>query len=163
MTTDTKAAARIALRPSERGAGSAAGTGGPQEISRRLVLLLAVACGATVANLYYVQPLLNVVGDALGVSDATAGLLVTLSQVGYALGLALLVPLGDLLERRRLITGMLLGAAMAAAACAAAPSFLVLAAALAGLVRCRSSPRSSCRSPQLWRGRSSVARSSGRS
>ena len=99
-------------------------------MSRRLILLLAVACGAAVANLYYVQPLLNLVVRAFGVSDSTAGLLVTVSQVGYVIGLVALVPLGDLLERRRLITRVLLGAA---AACAAAPSFVVLAAALAAL------------------------------
>jgi len=97
-------------------------------MSRRLILLLAVACGAAVANLYYVQPLLNLVVRAFGVSDSTAGLLVTVSQVGYVIGLVALVPLGDLLERRRLITRVLLGAAAAAAACAAAPSFVVLAA-----------------------------------
>lgn len=102
-------------------------------ISRRLILLLAVACGAAVANLYYVQPLLNLIVKAFGVSDTTAGLLVAVSQVGYVIGLALLVPLGDLLERRRLITRVLVGAAAAAAACAAAPSFIVLAAAIAAL------------------------------
>lgn len=99
-------------------------------MSRGLVLLLAVACGASAANLYYIQPLLNVVGHAFGVSNTTAGLLVTCTQIGYVLGLALLVPLGDLLERRRLITMMLLTAAVAAGACAFAPWFLVLGAAL---------------------------------
>jgi predicted MFS family arabinose efflux permease len=103
---------------------------GAEGISRRLVLLLAVTCGAAVANLYYVQPLLNVVGDAFGVSDATAGLLVTCAQLGYLAGLAFIVPLGDLLERRGLITVLLLVAAAAAATCAAAPSFVVLCAGL---------------------------------
>ncbi len=107
---------------------SSAATENP--LSRRLVLLLAIACGAAVANLYYVQPLLNVVGDAFGVSESGAGLLVTCAQAGYLFGLALLVPLGDLLERRRLITVLLIGAAAAAAACAAAPSIAVLGAAL---------------------------------
>ncbi len=110
---------------------TATGADAAPEISRRL--LLAVACGAAVANLYYVQPLLSLLGHAFGVSDSTAGLLVTCSQVGYVVGLALLVPLGDLLERRRLISRVLLGAAAAAAACAVAPSFLVLGAALGAL------------------------------
>jgi predicted MFS family arabinose efflux permease len=108
----------------------AAAPASTRRISHRLVLLMAVACGATVANLYYVQPLLNVIAGDLGVSDGTAGLLVTCAQVGYALGLALLVPLGDLLERRRLMTTMLVGAAATVAVCAAAPSFPVLAVGL---------------------------------
>jgi predicted MFS family arabinose efflux permease len=103
----------------------------PAGVSRGLVALLALTCGAAVANLYYVQPLLNLLSHTFGVSQPTAGLLVTCSQLGYVLGLVLLVPLGDLLERRRLITGLLVGAADAA--CAAAPSFNVLAAALAAL------------------------------
>lgn len=105
----------------------------PAGVSRGLVALLALTCGAAVANLYYVQPLLNLFTHALGVSQSAAGLLVTCSQLGYVLGLGLVVPLGDLLERRRLITGVLVGAAVAGAACAAAPSFSVLAAALVAL------------------------------
>ncbi len=121
------------LAPPDQPGAPASGARGSDGISPRLILLLAVACGAAVANLYYVQPLLNLVVRAFGVSDSTAGLLVTVSQVGYVIGLVVLVPLGDLLERRRLITRVLLGAGVAAAACAAAPSFVVLAAALAAL------------------------------
>ena len=99
-------------------------------LSSRLVLLMAVACGAAVANLYYAQPLLNTIAHDFGTSDGTAGLLVTASQVGYAVGLVLLVPLGDLIERRRLITGVLVITALALAATAAAPTFDLLAAAL---------------------------------
>jgi predicted MFS family arabinose efflux permease len=102
----------------------------PERVSRGLVALLAVACGAAVANLYYIQPLLSVVGHAFGVADGTAGLLVTCAQVGYVCGLAFLVPVGDITERRRLISTVLLGTALALGACAAAPSFAVLAAAL---------------------------------
>jgi predicted MFS family arabinose efflux permease len=99
-------------------------------LSPRLVLLMAVACGAAVANIYYAQPLLSTIAHDFSVSDGTAGLLVTASQVGYAAGLVLLVPLGDLLERRSLITGILLITALALLATALAPSFSVLAAAL---------------------------------
>jgi predicted MFS family arabinose efflux permease len=101
-----------------------------RRLSSRLVLLMAVACGAAVANIYYAQPLLSTIAHDFSVSDGTAGLLVTASQVGYAAGLVLLVPLGDLLERRRLITGILLITALALLATALAPSFSVLAAAL---------------------------------
>jgi predicted MFS family arabinose efflux permease len=106
---------------------------GEQEarVSRRLVTLLAVTAGASAANLYYVQPLLHTLGRALSVSDGTAGLLVTIAQVGYVVGLVLLVPLGDLLERRRLIVAMLLVVSCAQALAAAAPSFAVFAVALA--------------------------------
>ena len=59
--------------------------------------------GATVANMYYSQPLLHTLGRAFHVSNATAGLMFTIGQIGFVFGLAFLVPLGDLLERRGLI------------------------------------------------------------
>lgn len=114
----------------EPAAGIAAGQAQPR-LSRGVVLLLATACGAAVANLYYAQPLLHVIAAAFGVPDAEAGLLVTVTQIGYAAGLALLVPLGDLLERRRLIVGMLALTTVALAGAAAAPGLVALAAALA--------------------------------
>ena len=101
-----------------------------RKLPSSLVLLMAVACGAAVANIYYAQPLLSTIAHDFSVSDGTAGLLVTASQIGYAAGLVLLVPLGDLIERRRLITGILLVTALALAATAAAPSLTLLAAAL---------------------------------
>jgi predicted MFS family arabinose efflux permease len=119
-----------ASRAGEVGAAGVRSPPGSERTPRLLVLLLAVTSGATVANLYYIQPLLNVVARAFAVSDATAGLLVTCAQVGYVAGLALLVPLGDLLERRRLMAGVLVCASAALAVCAAAPSFGVLALAL---------------------------------
>lgn len=100
-------------------------------LNRRLVLLLAIACGAAVANNYYAQPLLHTIARAFSVPYIIAGLLVTAAQAGYAVGLALFVPLGDLLERRRLITRMLLVTAAAQALAAAAPGIAVLAGALA--------------------------------
>jgi predicted MFS family arabinose efflux permease len=99
-------------------------------VSRRLVLLLALTCGAAVANLYYAQPLLHTLAQTFSVSQSTAGLLVTASQIGYAIGLAFLVPLGDLLERRRLIVGILLVCGVGQAVAAAAPNFGVFALAL---------------------------------
>jgi predicted MFS family arabinose efflux permease len=101
-----------------------------RKLPSSLVLLMAVACGAAVANIYYAQPLLSTIARDFSVSDGTAGLLVTASQVGYAAGLVLLVPLGDLIERRRLITGILLVTALALAATAAAPNLTLLAVAL---------------------------------
>src|SRR6059058_1998597 len=101
-----------------------------RSVSRRLVLLLAVTCGAAVANLYDAQPLLHTLAPEFSVSQSTAGLLVTASQVGYAIGLAFLVPLGDLLERRRLIVAILLVCAVGQAVAAAAPDFGVFALAV---------------------------------
>ncbi|MFC1420176.1 MFS transporter [Streptacidiphilus cavernicola] len=102
--------------------------GPPQGPPRRLVILLAVACGLTVANLYYAQPLLSSLRDVFHVDDATAGSLVTVTQIGYALGLLLLVPLGDRVENRRLAT-LLLGITSAALVAAGlAPGFGVLLA-----------------------------------
>lgn len=101
-----------------------------RRLPAQLVALLAVTAGVAVANLYYVQPLLDVVARAMDVSQGTAALLVTCAQVGYVAGLVLVVPLGDLVERRRLITTLLMGAAGASLLCAAAPAFAVMAAAL---------------------------------
>lgn len=96
---------------------------------RGLIALLAIAAGATVANLYYLQPLLAHVAHAFRVSEAQAGLTVTAAQAGYALGLLLIVPLGDGVERRRLIAGMTLLCAVTLLAVAAAPGFAWLLAA----------------------------------
>ncbi|XGV97238.1 MAG: MFS transporter [Leptolyngbya sp. BL-A-14] len=72
-----------------------------------LVWLLAIACGTTVANLYYNQPLLVLIARNFQVTDQAAGFIPMATQVGYALGILLFVPLGDLLERRKLIVTML--------------------------------------------------------
>jgi predicted MFS family arabinose efflux permease len=95
------------------------------------VLLLAVATGASVANLYYAQPLLHAIAQTLHTSSTTAALLVTASQIGYAAGLVLLVPLGDLVDRRRLVTRMLVVCAVAMVAACLAPNLGVLAVAIA--------------------------------
>jgi predicted MFS family arabinose efflux permease len=100
-------------------------------LDRRLVVVMAVACGAAVANLYYAQPLLRTIAGAFGISDAAAGLLVTVSQVFYAVGLILLVPLGDLVDRRRLIARLLTICTLGLIVMAASPSFALLAGAMA--------------------------------
>lgn len=102
-------------------------------ITPGLTFLFAVASGAAVGNLYWAQPLLQLIAGDLGVATATAGLLVTATQVGYASGVLLIVPLGDLLDRRRLVPALMLTAAVALLACAAAPSFAALAVALFAL------------------------------
>jgi len=102
------------------------------DISPGMVLLLAVAAGLIVANLYYAQTLAGPIAAATGLSEQAAGLVVTLTQIGYTLGLLFVVPLGDLLENRRLVTGGLLLTALALGAAAFATSaWQFLAAALA--------------------------------
>jgi predicted MFS family arabinose efflux permease len=73
-------------------------------MSGGLIMAFAVAVGLAVANLYYVQPLLHVLGEEFGVGEGRAGTMVTITQLGYAFGLLLLVPLLDLIENRRLVT-----------------------------------------------------------
>ena len=88
-------------------------TSGRPTIGRGLTFLFAVAAGAAVGNLYWAQPLLGVIGATFDVSPGSAGLLVTVTQVGYAIGVFLLVPLGDTLDRRRLIPALMVLAALA--------------------------------------------------
>jgi predicted MFS family arabinose efflux permease len=102
-------------------------------VKRSLVLLLATACGLSVANTYYVQPLLDVIARELHAGQAATGLLVTVGQLGYAAGLVLLVPLGDLVDRRRLVTGALLVAGLGLGAAALAPGLGALGLALAAV------------------------------
>lgn len=98
---------------------------------RWITVVLAFAAGATVANLYYAQPLLDQVASAFAVSHGTAALVVTLTQLGYALGMVALMPLGDLLENRALMVRTLLGTALALVVAGVAPGFgLFLAASV---------------------------------
>ena len=68
-----------------------------------MTLLLAAAAGISVANLYLAQPMIGLIGPSVGLAPGAYGLVVTLTQLGYAAGLLLLVPLGDFLENRRLM------------------------------------------------------------
>ncbi|MBD2766590.1 MFS transporter [Hymenobacter sp. BT664] len=90
---------------------------------------MAITCGLVVANIYYNQPLLAAIGRTFRLSDSNASLVATATQVGYTLGMLFVVPLGDKLERKRLVLLMLLGAAGCLALAAWAPSFAVLAGA----------------------------------
>ena len=70
---------------------------------RWMVFLFACACGIVVANLYYAQPLIALISPEIGLSESAASLIVTLTQLGYCIGLVLLVPLGDLIENHKLV------------------------------------------------------------
>ncbi|WP_370874400.1 MFS transporter [Amorphus orientalis] len=72
-----------------------------------LTFLLALTCGLGAANIYYAQPLVGVIGTALDMPDALAGLIVSVFQIGYGVGLFFVVPVADLVENRRLVIGLL--------------------------------------------------------
>jgi predicted MFS family arabinose efflux permease len=103
----------------------------PAALSWSVILLFAAACGLSVANIYYAQPLLDAMARDFAISPASIGLVVTVTQVGYALGLLFIVPLGDFLDRRRLIVMQSVASALALAAVGFAPTASVL---LAGMV-----------------------------
>ncbi|MFI1825722.1 MFS transporter [Streptomyces sp. NPDC020412] len=119
----------VARRPESEGDG--AGPDTAFALSRGVVVLFAVACAAAVANVYFSQPLLVTMGDDLAMSPALVGSVVTLTHVGYGLGLFFLVPLGDVVDRRRLVVAQLLLLVAALAVVAAAPTAAVLLAGMA--------------------------------
>lgn len=98
-----------------------------------LLFLLAAAAGIMVANIYYNQPVLGLLAREFGVDGADVAVVPVLTQVGYALGLLLLSPLGDRVERKRLILTTAGVLTVALALTALAPSLTVLAAASLGV------------------------------
>ena len=105
----------------------------PQATGRSLVPLLALASGIAVADNYYLQPLLALIGRDLGVGVGAMGAVSALALLGYAVGLLLVVPLGDVVDRRPLVTGVLGLTTTSLAAMAVAPSVAVLGVAAFGV------------------------------
>ncbi len=97
-------------------------------LTRSLLRLLALTCCVTIANVYYAQPLLNAIARGMNASQSAAGVVVAATQLGFAVGLVFVVPMGDIVARRPLTATLLAIDAAALAACAAAPGLLVLAA-----------------------------------
>lgn len=95
-------------------------------LSRFQVLFMVVTCAFVVGNLYYNQPLLGVLARDFDVTEKQISLVPALTLIGYALGILLLVPLGDRLERRQLLQGGMLAAGLCALGIAGAPHFYVL-------------------------------------
>lgn len=106
-----------------------------EAVPRGMTLLLAMSCGLIVANLYYAQPLAGPISASLGLSHAGAGLIVTMTQLGYGAGLLFIVPLGDLVENRRLILSVTALATVALLGVALAPTatWFMVAALLIGV------------------------------
>jgi predicted MFS family arabinose efflux permease len=107
----------------------------PPGLSPALIVLIAIATGLAVASNYYAQPLLETIAQNFGLSVNQAGFIVTAAQMGYAVGLLLLVPLGDMFERRGLIVFMTLLAAggMLITASSTTLPMMILGTALTGL------------------------------
>ncbi|CAM4213113.1 MFS transporter [Bordetella muralis] len=100
---------------------------------RSLIWLFAIASGLSVANVYYAQPLLDALAQSFGISEAAIGGVVTATQLGCALALLLLVPLGDRVDRRRLMTIQLLALVAALAVVGTAQSAAALLAGMLGV------------------------------
>ncbi|MFD7897452.1 MFS transporter [Streptomyces sp. NPDC059743] len=115
---------------------AAAATSSSYVLSPGITLLFAVACGSAVANVYFAQPLLVTLGHDFAMSPATLGAVITLTQVGYGLGLFFLVPLGDLADRRRLVAAqlLLLAAALTLVGTATTGAVLLVGMAVVGLL-----------------------------
>lgn len=99
----------------------------PGGISRRLLTIMAIASGTVIANLYYNQPLLAMMGRTFEASPSAMGIVAMLTQMGFAAGLLLFVPLGDTLDRCRLILATLVMAAVSLVAFGVATSYVWLA------------------------------------
>ncbi len=108
----------------------------PSSMPRAVTLLFATACGMSVANIYFAQPLLDELSNDFAIDQSIIGLIITITQIFYGLGLLLLVPLGDLLNQRRLIIGQMLLSTVALFIVATASYVVVLfvGMALVGLL-----------------------------
>ncbi|PPC76726.1 MFS transporter [Pokkaliibacter plantistimulans] len=104
-------------------------------LTQGLVWLFAFCCGAIVANLYYSQPIIALIAPSVGLSADAASLIVSLTQIGYALGLLLLVPLGDLIENRKLMisTAVVSSLSLLAAAMTSQPQWFLAISLLVGI------------------------------
>ncbi len=104
-------------------------------MSSALIALFSLCAGVLVANLYYAQPIIELIAPAVGLSAQSASVIVSLTQIGYALGLFFLVPLADLHENRRLllISGVAAAISLLGAATSSQPGVFLLASLLLGL------------------------------
>ena len=80
--------------------------------NKRLILLMAITCGVAVANLYYIQPVESMISESLNITHSQVGFAATIIQIGYAIGLFFIVPMGDLIERKKLIMILLSSSAL---------------------------------------------------
>lgn len=99
-------------------------------MTKFLAILFAVCSGLAIGNLYWAQPLLVQIMNGFGLSAANGGLLVTATQIGYAMGILFILPLGDFVRRKRMIAIVMVLSVIALVSCAISPSFIILALSL---------------------------------
>lgn len=99
-------------------------------LSRALTVLFSIACGMAVANVYFAQPLLGSIAGSLAVAPGLIGMVVAATQFGYALGLVLIVPLGDVVNRKRLVLSQIVLSAIALMVAGLSQAWLALLAAM---------------------------------
>lgn len=102
-------------------------------ISAGLAVVFAIASGLAVGNLYWAQPLLAQISDTFGIPTSQGGFLITATQIGYAAGILFIVPLGDIVHRRKLIGAVMGLSVLSLIACACSQSFIFFGVALACL------------------------------
>ena len=99
-------------------------------MTKFLAILFAICSGLAIGNLYWAQPLLVQIMDGFGLPAANGGLLVTATQIGYAMGILFILPLGDFVRRKRMIAIVMVLSVLALVSCAISPSFIILALSL---------------------------------
>lgn len=102
-------------------------------MTRNMALLFSTASGMAVANIYFAQPLLDSLASEFGISYSSVGMVITITQLCYALGLLLIVPLGDLFNQRRLIVAQMLVSVLSLILVGIAPTATVLFIGLAAV------------------------------
>ena len=102
----------------------------PAEMTKFLAILFAICSGLAIGNLYWSQPLLVQIMNSFGLPAANGGLLVTATQIGYAIGIFFIVPLGDFIKRKKLIIIVMALSIIALISCALSPSFIILSLSL---------------------------------
>ena len=102
----------------------------PVEMTKFLAILFAICSGLAIGNLYWSQPLLVQIMNSFGLPAANGGLLVTATQIGYAIGIFFIVPLGDFVQRKKLIIIVMALSIIALISCALSPSFIILSLSL---------------------------------
>jgi predicted MFS family arabinose efflux permease len=99
-------------------------------MTKFLAILFAICSGFAIGNLYWAQPLLVQIMDGFGLPAANGGLLVTATQIGYAMGILFILPLGDFVRRKRMIAIVMVLSVLALVSCAISPSFIILSLSL---------------------------------